>query len=245
MTVGTRMWSEQPVHTPIERFRVPSPTPVKPLIPPSAMTYVDIDSDIGGAPLTLTINLTAGQQALLVVSSNAGQPITVAAGWTVLSQEGYSSMLYAVITRKVTVTGTYNVATAGPEAHPFNRLVATGFVFTSTIDYTFTPSIIARTVANTVTMHAWGGASSAYRMRALVTRGMYNNWIGNGADSGHAQSQLGYLSAKTSWWQPWTIGSNPEAYLLGNFPAGTWTHDSIGVAGVPTWVEYHIGMEPA
>jgi hypothetical protein len=252
MTVGTRMWSEQPVTEERPRYWAPllEEPGEEPLIPPSGMRYIDFDQDIGG-PLTAYVGLAANEQTILFCTSansqstggGAPQTMTIDPGWTILAQGVLAYTFWAIVTRNSYVNETVPVVSVGAETHSWNRLVVRGFAFLGEDRYKFIPSAPWQTVNPTVTLHAWGGDPSALRMRALVSDGCYNNWLaGLGNSSGHYQSELGSLSPTTSWWRPFTA---PATYLTSAWAAGDSRHGSFGVYGPVTWIEYHIEVARA
>lgn len=247
MTVGTRMWSEQPVNTRQDRLilagRAPSTTPPKPpMVAPTSMSWVDIGSDVSGTLTQLFISMSAGQQALLISTTDTAQTQTIDSAWTILMQGTTDGQTWAVLTRKATVNETVRISYTGPQTHSYNHLEAQGFIITGPIDYQFIVNKIAETVSPTVVVHAWDGLPTAYRLRALLARGCYANWTVGG--DGHPTLDLGYTYPKSSWWNR-SGASNPATYLKSDWSYGTWTHRNAAVVGPPTWTEFHIEIEAA
>jgi hypothetical protein len=257
MTVGTRMWTEQPLdamNAKRERYILAAQlsTAVTPLVPPSYIQYVKYQ---GGAPQSYYISLNAGQQAVFVIATSQGgvgkgsqpQPITIGAGWRILRDDIAGAQRTVVVTRDATVNENTLVVSTPPKTFLWNELGMAGYIITpAAVDpmkYRITvPYPPWQTIDNTVTLHQWQGPSTVYRLRSLTARGLYNFWDGaNGDVSGHYQSQMGLLSPQTAFYNPvWT--SNPEPYLTTPWVTGSWRHRSIGASGTPHWTEHHIQL---
>jgi hypothetical protein len=243
MTPGTKMWSEQPVGTRKERLILPVEregiVPV-PLLPPESLRYLEFGADVTGTGQSAYLSLFAGEQAIIVVASQTGQPITVnTAGWTLLAATSGGGVDSAVVTRIAPANETILVASVGPETHPFNQLHARGLAFTSLSTYNFEARLKGQSGGDPVIFTAWGGFPETYHLRVLVSRGAYGGWGTPGAQHGAG----GLLSPTPDWWNWGGWSPSIEAYLLGTWNSGAfYAAGGGGIIGPRAWCEWHIRM---